>query len=216
MDTLIQAVCVYALPVLFAITLHEAAHGYAARYFGDPTAYLMGRITLNPLKHIDPFGTIVMPLALYFLTGGSFVFGYAKPVPVSFSSLRNPRWDGMWVSLAGPACNLLQALGWACILKLLILSGSDIAFFSLLASAGVLVNLVMCIFNLFPLPPLDGGRVLAALLPKPAGQRLSALEPYGFVILIVLIFTNVLTNFWLSPLVQVALKLLAGLFGLPL
>jgi Zn-dependent protease len=216
MDTLIQTVCVYALPVLFAITLHEAAHGYAARHFGDPTAYLLGRITLNPLKHIDPIGTIVMPLALYFMTGGAFLFGYAKPVPVSFSSLRNPRWDGMWVALAGPACNLLQALAWACVLKLLALSGSGATFFSLLASAGILVNLVMCIFNLFPLPPLDGGRVLTSLLPPRAGQRLAALEPYGFVIAIILIVTGVLTNFWLRPLVQVALKLLAGLFALSL
>jgi Zn-dependent protease len=212
-NSLIQTVAVYALPVLFAITLHEAAHGYVARFFGDNTAYMFGRVTLNPMKHIDPMGTIAMPLALYFLTGGAFLFGYAKPVPVAFGNLRNPRWHGMWVALAGPGCNLAQAILWACAYKVLVEAGIDEPFFVLMAHAGILVNLVMCIFNLFPVPPLDGGRVLVALLPPRAALKLAGVERYGFIIVMVLVFTGILTNLWLRPLATAAFRLLDLLFS---
>jgi Zn-dependent protease len=147
---LIQTVAIYALPVLFAITVHEAAHGYAARHFGDNTAYMMGRITLNPIKHIDPIGTIAMPLLLYFATSGAFLFGYAKPVPVNFGNLRNPKRDMIWVALAGPASNFVQAIGWAILFTVLVAMGLQERFFLDMAKAGVLVNLVMWAFNLFP------------------------------------------------------------------
>jgi Zn-dependent protease len=178
---LIQTVLIYALPVLFAITVHEAAHGYAARHFGDNTAYMLGRITLNPVKHIDPVGTILMPLLLYFATSGAFLFGYAKPVPVNFGNLRNPKRDMVWVALAGPASNLVQALVlwarcWSCWWR-----RRDEPFFLKMAQAGVLVNLVMWAFNLFPLPPLDGGRILVGLLPwKQAHMRCRASSPGAF------------------------------------
>ena len=211
-DALIQTVTVYALPLLFAITLHEAAHGYVARRFGDNTAYVLGRVTLNPLKHVDPFGTVVMPLLLYFVSGGAVVFGYAKPVPVSFRDLRNPRWDGLWVSLAGPGCNFAQALLWQLASLLLHLGGVTEPFLLRMAHAGVLVNLVICVFNLFPLPPLDGGRVLTALLPRRAAASLARVEPYGFVIVMALIFTGLLTNFWLLPLMRALYALIALIF----
>src|SRR3954462_14893307 len=153
---------IYALPVLFAITVHEAAHGYVARYLGDNTAYSMGRVTLNPVKHIDPIGTIVMPLLLYFATHGAFLFGYAKPVPVNFGQLRHPKRDMVWVALAGPVSNFIQAILWALLFTVLVGVGVNERFFLDMAKAGVLVNLVMWAFNLFPLPPLDGGRVVSA------------------------------------------------------
>ncbi len=155
-SNLIQTILIYALPVLFAITVHEAAHGYAARHFGDNTALMMGRITLNPLKHIDPVGTILMPLLLYFATSGTFLFGYAKPVPVNFGHLRNPKRDMIWVALAGPASNFVQAVLWAVLLVMLVGFGVDERFFMEMARAGVLVNLVMWAFNLFP--PAAAGR----------------------------------------------------------
>lgn len=206
--SLIQTIAVYALPVLFAITLHEAAHGYAARYFGDNTAYMLGRVSLNPARHIDPVGTILMPLALYFISGGAFLFGYAKPVPVAFGRLRNPRWHSLWVAAAGPACNLLQALVWA--IAVLLLRGFDVSepFFLRVASAGVLVNLVVGAFNLFPLLPLDGGRILAALLPPRQAIAFARLERFGFLILMLLVFTRVLFSFWLAPLVGAGYALL--------
>src|ERR1700731_190900 len=154
-NSLIQTVAVYALPVLFAITLHEAAHGYVPYLFGDRTAYILGRVCLNPARHIDPLGTLAMPLVLYFATGGAFLFGYAKPVPVAFGQLRNPRWHGLLVSLAGPACNFVQAFVWGIVSVLLRLGHITEPFFLRVAAAGLLVNLVMCMFNLFPLPTLD-------------------------------------------------------------
>src|SRR3954471_5667396 len=164
-NNLVQTVLVYALPVLFAITIHEAAHGYVARALGDNTAYMLGRVTLNPIKHIDPVGTILMPLVLYFATSGAFLFGYAKPVPVNFGHLRHPKRDMVWVALAGPVSNFVQALLWGVVFTLLMAGGVSERFFLEMAKAGVLVNLVMWAFNLFPLPPLDGGRVLVGLLP---------------------------------------------------
>ena len=174
---LIQTVAIYALPVLFAITIHEAAHGYVARYFGDNTAWMLGRVTLNPLKHIDPLGTIAMPLLLYFATSGAFLFGYAKPVPVNFGNLRNPKRDMVWVALAGPASNFVQAILWALALVLMAWLGVQERFFIQMAQAGALVNLVMWAFNLFPLPPLDGGRILVGLLPWKQAQWVSRIEP---------------------------------------
>ena len=167
---LIQTVSVYALPVVFAITLHEAAHGMMAHRLGDNTAWMMGRVTLNPGPHIDPMGTIVMPLILYFATGGAFLFGYAKPVPVNFGRLRHPKRDMIWVAAAGPASNFAQALLWAILFNLLLAFGIEERFFLQMCKAGVLVNLVMWAFNLFPLPPLDGGRIVAGLCLRGAGH----------------------------------------------
>lgn len=201
--SLIQTIVVYALPVIFAITLHEAAHGYVARMLGDNTAYLMGRVSFNPMRHIDPLGTIAIPLLLYFATGGAFMFGYAKPVPVAFRNLRNPRWGTFWVALAGPLCNFIQALLWRLFGVVLIVAGVDEPFFTRMAEAGVVVNLVLCVLNLFPLPPLDGGRVLTALLPPRPAIALARLEPYGFFVVMVLVMTGLLTKIWLRPLVSI-------------
>ncbi|OGB01357.1 MAG: peptidase M50 [Burkholderiales bacterium RIFCSPHIGHO2_12_FULL_61_11] len=199
---LIQTVAIYALPVLFAITVHEAAHGYVARHFGDNTAYLLGRMTLNPLKHIDPIGTIAMPLLLYFATSGAFLFGYAKPVPVNFGQLRNPKRDMVWVALAGPGANLAQALLWGILLVLLQGAGVTEAFFLKMCQGGILVNVVMFVFNLFPLPPLDGGRILVGLLPYKQAALVSRVEPWGFFIVMALVITGVVTRLWLLPLMS--------------
>lgn len=201
-NNLVQTVLIYALPVLFAITIHEAAHGYVARYLGDNTAYMMGRVTLNPLKHIDPIGTIAMPLMLYFATSGMFLFGYAKPVPVNFSQLRNPKRDMVWVALAGPLSNLVQALVWAIAFAVLAAMGVQERFFIIMTLAGVLVNLVMWAFNLFPLPPLDGGRVLVGLLPRRAAYALSRVEPWGFFIVLGLVLLGIVGAYWLLPLLR--------------
>ena len=201
-QNLIQTVLIYALPVLFAITVHEAAHGYAARHFGDNTAYMLGRITLNPIKHIDPIGTILMPIMLYFATSGAFLFGYAKPVPVNFGHLRNPKRDMVWVALAGPASNFIQAIVWAVVMITLVGTGVEERFFLEMARAGVLVNLVMWAFNLFPLPPLDGGRILVGLLPWKQAQMVSRLEPYGFFIVMGLVIFGVVGTIWLRPLMS--------------
>ena len=201
-NNLIQTVLIYALPVLFAITVHEAAHGYVARYLGDNTAYVMGRVTLNPFKHIDPIGTIAMPLMLYFATSGAFLFGYAKPVPVNFGHLRRPKRDMVWVALAGPLSNFIQAILWAVVFTLLLASGMQERFFVEMAKAGVLVNLVMWAFNLFPLPPLDGGRVLVGLLPMRQAQAVSRIEPYGFFIVLGLVLLGVVGTIWLRPLMN--------------
>ncbi len=201
-SSLIQTIVVYALPVVFAITLHEAAHGYVARLLGDNTAYVLGRVSFNPMRHIDPLGTIAIPLLLYFATSGAFVFGYAKPVPVAFGNLRNPRWGSLWVALAGPLCNFVQALVWGVIGVSLAAMNIQEPFFTRMAGAGVGINLVLGVLNLFPLPPLDGGRVLTALLPTRQSIALSRIEPYGFFIVMALVMTGTLTTFWLRPLVN--------------
>ncbi|WP_353234456.1 site-2 protease family protein [Diaphorobacter ruginosibacter] len=201
-SNLIQTILIYALPVLFAITVHEAAHGYVARHFGDNTALMMGRVTLNPVKHIDPIGTILMPILLYLATSGAFLFGYAKPVPVNFSHLRNPKRDMIWVALAGPLSNFLQAILWAVLLIVLVGMGVNERFFLAMCKAGVAVNLVMWAFNLFPLPPLDGGRVLMGLLPWKQAQQLGRLEPYGFFIVMALVIFGVVSSLWLRPLMS--------------
>ena len=200
---IIQTVAIYALPVLFAITIHEAAPGYVARYFGDNTAWTLGRVTLNPIKHIDPIGTIVMPLMLYIATSGAFLFGYAKPVPVQFGNLRNPKRDMVWVALAGPGSNLIQALLWGIGFYFLQGAGVTEAFFIKMCQAGILVNVVMFVFNLFPLPPLDGGRVLVGLLPYKQAMLVSRIEPWGFFVVMALVLAGVLSTYWMRPLMNV-------------
>jgi Zn-dependent protease len=196
---LIQTITLYALPVLFAITVHEAAHGYAARHFGDNTAWKLGRVTLNPLAHVDPVGTILMPLMLYFATSGAFLFGYAKPVPVRFGNLRNPKRDMIWVALAGPAANLVQALLWGALLFVLHGFGITEPFFLKMCNGGVLVNIVMFAFNLFPLPPLDGGRIVVGLLPVKQAMAFSRIEPYGFFIVMALVVSGLVSSLWMQP-----------------
>jgi Zn-dependent protease len=205
---LIQTVTLYAIPVLLAITLHEAAHGYAAKHFGDNTAYMMGRVTLNPFPHIDPMGTIVMPLLLYIATSGAFLFGYAKPVPVRFGNLRNPKRDMIWVALAGPGSNFAQALIWGALLYLYQGIGVSEPFLVEMAQGGVLVNVVMCVFNLFPLPPLDGGRILVGLLPLRQALLVSRVEPWGFFIVMALVLAGVVSNLWMQPLMGLAYQLI--------
>lgn len=213
MNDLIQTVLIYALPVLFSITVHEAAHGYAARYFGDYTATMLGRVTLNPIKHIDPIGTILMPLLLYFSTSGAFLFGYAKPVPVNFSHLRRPKRDMIWVALAGPASNFVQAIAWALLLVVLVATNVEERFFMEMARAGVLVNLVMWAFNLFPLPPLDGGRILVGLLPAKAAITFSRIEPYGFFIVLALVLLGIVGTVWLRPLMDIGYSVINTLIS---
>jgi len=198
-DYSIQAIAINAIPLIFAITIHEAAHGYAARKFGDNTAYMLGRVSLNPIKHIDPVGTLLIPLLLI-LSGSPFLVGYAKPVPVNFGRLRNPRIDSIWVALAGPGSNFIQALIWAILLIILLGFGVDERFLLAVAQAGITWNLVLLVFNLFPLPPLDGGRILAGLLPARQSIAFGKLEPYGFFIVLALIFTGVIGSLWMEPL----------------
>jgi len=205
---LIQTVAIYALPVLFAITVHEAAHGYAARHFGDDTAWKMGRITLNPVNHIDPVGTILMPLVLYFATSGAFLFGYAKPVPVRFGNLRNPKRDMVWVALAGPGANFAQAIGWGIGFYLLKIAGVNETFFLSMCAAGIAINISLGVLNLFPLPPLDGGRIMVGLLPMRQALAFSRIEPYGFFIVIGLIYLRVLDQYWMQPLTHLTRGLL--------
>lgn len=191
----IKVVAIWSIPVIFAITVHEVAHGYVAWKHGDPTAMLMGRLTLNPLKHIDPFGTILLP-GLLLLLGSPFLFGYAKPVPVNFAGLRNPKRDMVLVAAAGPAANLLMTFFWTLILWIGAHLPGPLAYISepmqLMGVAGISINLILMILNMIPIPPLDGGRVAVGLLPGPASDALSRLEPYGFIILIVLLFTGLL------------------------
>ncbi len=210
MDTsnLIQTVSVYAIPVIFAITLHEAAHGYAAKYFGDNTAYKLGRVTLNPFPHIHLVGTILLPLLLYFSTSGALLFGFAKPVPVDFGNLRHPKRDMVWVALAGPASNLVQAIVWALLYVVYTDFGVSEKFFLAMCKAGVLSNVVMFAFNLFPLPPLDGGRIVVGLLPWKQAYQFSRIEPYGFYIVMALVITGVVNHLWLDPVMNATFGLI--------
>jgi Zn-dependent protease len=215
---LVQVIAIYALPVIFAITLHEAAHGYVAKHFGDMTAHMEGRVSLNPLRHIDPFGTVALPLILLGLSklvGGGIIFGWAKPVPVNFANLRHPKRDMLWVAAAGPLSNFAMALGWGLMLKLgLSMPGSTFALpLALMGAAGVFFNIIIMVLNLVPLPPLDGGRILVSLLPHRLAWRVARIEPYGFFILILMLVTGVLgTMLW--PAIRALMALVAGLFGL--
>jgi Zn-dependent protease len=214
MDTLIQTLAIAALPVIFAITLHEAAHGYAARYFGDLTAWQAGRISLNPLRHIDLVGTVVVPVSILLLSAGNFLFGWAKPVPVNFGRLRNPKKDMFWVAAAGPAANLFMAFLWAGILKF-IEAAPDNAYslpLARMADVGIEVNLVLMALNLLPLPPLDGGRIAVSLLPHRLAWSFARIEPWGFPILLVLLFTGVLSSI-LGPVIGLLRMLVATLFN---
>lgn len=191
--TLVQRIVVWVLPVIFAITVHEVAHGWAAKTRGDKTAWMLGRLTLNPIKHIDPFGTILLP-GLLLITGSSFVFGWAKPVPVNSRNFRNPNWDMAYVAAAGPVSNLIMALGWAFIARLGIIIGQDQITipFIYMGVAGISINLVLALVNLIPIPPLDGGRILSALLPGKWSWYLNQVERYGFVILLIMLATGAL------------------------
>lgn len=209
--TLIQKVSAYAIPIIFAITVHEASHGYAARYFGDMTAHYLKRITLNPMRHIDPVGTILIP-ALSVMLGG-ILFGWAKPVPVNFSNLKNPKKDMLWVALAGPASNLVMAIFWTIILVRINLFPIEAGLFlSVMCYAGIQINLVLMVLNMLPLPPLDGGRVAVSLLPYPWSSHLEGLERYGFFILIFLLFSGVLGKI-LTPLVGLSQSIIFIIFG---
>ncbi|MBB3117625.1 site-2 protease family protein [Pseudoduganella violacea] len=208
----IQTIAIYAIPVLFAISLHEAAHGYVARYFGDPTASQQGRLSLNPIHHIDLFGTILLPLMLY-LSPLGMPFGYAKPVPVDFNRLRNPKKQMGFVAAAGPAANFVMGLGWSAVYVLLYALHVSEPFLLGMATAGVTVNAVMCVFNLLPVPPLDGGRILTALLPLDLARRFASVErytPYIFIGLILLMYTGMLSPL-LSGMVRLVLNLYATL-----
>jgi Zn-dependent protease len=209
--TLIQKIAVSALPIVFAITVHEAAHGYAAKYFGDLTAEKLGRITLNPIKHIDPIGTILLP-ALTLMLGG-ILFGWAKPVPVNFANLRNPKKDMLWVAAAGPAANFLMAIFWTLVLNYSSsFLGSAGFFFLEMSKVGIMINLVLMVLNLLPLPPLDGGRIAVSLLPMNLAVMLSQLERYGFIILIALMFTGILGKI-ISPTIGFFAQLILSIFA---
>ncbi|QSA98359.1 site-2 protease family protein [Methylococcus sp. EFPC2] len=207
--TLVQGFTVMILPVLFAITLHEVAHGWVAKMLGDRTAEKMGRLSLNPLHHIDPIGTLLVPGVLYAV--GGIIFGWAKPVPVDFGRLRKPRRDMVLVAVAGPAANLLMALAWALIVRLAHVIG--IEFFELMGSGGISINLLLMLLNLLPIPPLDGGRIALGLLPPRLGYKFGKLEPYGFFILLVLIATGLLSNILGLPLMLMQ-KILYGIAGI--
>ena len=218
---LVQTLAIYALPVIFAITLHEAAHGYVARLFGDNTAYVLGRVSLNPVRHIDLVGTILLPLVILvtskLLGSGGILFGWAKPVPVDFSALRHPKRDMLWVAAAGPFANLIMAVLWALALKFALMSPHH-AFtlpLSLMADAGINVNLVLMVLNLLPILPLDGGRIAVSLLPNRLAYSYSRLEPYGFPILLLLLFTNTL-GIILNPALSLSLQLFESIFQIQL
>ncbi|MCX7268942.1 MAG: site-2 protease family protein [Burkholderiales bacterium] len=204
-NEIVQTIATHALPVLLAITLHEAAHGLVAKLLGDNTAWAMGRVTINPFVHIDPVGTIAMPLILYIATAGHFLFGYAKPVPVDFSRLRNPKRDMIWVALAGPVANLLQAVVWAVVIYVLTANSAEERFFFEMAQAGLLTNLVMFAFNLFPVPPMDGGRILVGLLPLRLAIGYSRVERFGFFIVMGLVMLGIVNALWMLPIMTASM-----------
>ncbi|MCK9260371.1 MAG: site-2 protease family protein [Azoarcus sp.] len=218
MESLISNLAIWALPVLLAITLHEAAHGYVARYFGDPTADRAGRITLNPLRHIDPVGTLLVPAGILALSvlfgGGGILFGWAKPVPVDFGRLRRPKADMLWVAAAGPGANLLMAIGWALLFKLAISSPQGALTIPMMkmADAGMQINGVLMLLNLLPIPPLDGGRIAVSLLPDRLAWQFSRIEPFGFPILLLLLFSGLLGSI-LGPMLAMFRFFLALIFG---
>jgi Zn-dependent protease len=214
---LVQTIVLWAVPVVFAITLHEAAHGYVARMFGDQTAWMLGRVTLNPIKHIDPVGTIAVP-ALLLVVGSPFLFGWAKPVPVNFANLRNPKRDMLWVAGAGPLANFVMAFGWAVLLKV---TTSDAGFaseaLSAMALAGVKINLVLMALNLLPILPLDGGRIVVSLLPRNLAVSYASTERYGFFVILALLVLNQylgVLDALMRPILRAARYVIAGVVGL--
>lgn len=212
--TLLQRIAIWTLPVLFAITVHELAHGWVAMRLGDRTAMMLGRLTLNPIKHIDPIGTLLVPGVMLVFSG--FIFGWAKPVPVTWQNLRHPRRDMALVALAGPLANLMMALLWAGVMKLSLLMSPSLLFFAqpllLMGAAGIQINLVLMILNLLPLPPLDGGRIVSSLLPNKLSWRYDQLEKYGFLILLVLLGSGFLGKIIGPPIyeLQTMLYFLVG------
>jgi Zn-dependent protease len=216
--SVIQVIAIYAIPVIFAITLHEAAHGYVAKYFGDLTAYSQGRVSLNPIRHIDPVGTVALPLlmlALSKLFGGGFIFGWAKPVPVNFGNLRQPKRDMLWVAAAGPGANLAMAIFWGLMVKLAFtdVAGEFSLPLALMGAAGVMVNVIFMVLNLLPIPPLDGGRIMVSLLPHRQAYQFARIEPYGFIIILALMFTHVL-DVVMWPLVTITVQSIAALLDI--
>lgn len=213
-DRIIQGIAIFSLPVILAITLHEAAHGYVAKKYGDLTAYAQGRVTLNPLRHIDPMGTIIVPLLLLAVSS-PYLFGWAKPVPVNFGNLRHPKRDMLWVAAAGPGANLLMAFLWALVFKLgLAIPESNFSEpMLLMGQAGILINVILLVLNLLPLPPLDGGRIAVSLLPQRIAYRFAQIEPYGFIILLALLFTGVLGAV-IGPFILITIRLVAWFVGL--
>jgi Zn-dependent protease len=215
LQSIIQTIALLAIPMVFAITLHEAAHGYVAKHFGDYTAYQAGRVSLNPLNHVDLIGTVLVPIGLLIMTAGQFVFGWAKPVPVNFSQLRDPKRNMLWVAVAGPAANLAMALAWALILRLALVAPANYFSFpvQVMAQGGVLINLVLMVLNLIPIPPLDGGRIAVSLLPNRLAYRFAMIEPYGLIIIVALLVTRVLSGV-IGPVVAVCRDLIYAVFGL--
>lgn len=215
MDSIIRDIAVYAIPVIFAITLHEAAHGYVARLFGDSTAWMLGRVSINPVKHIDPIGTIVVPAVLLLLSklsgGGFFLFGWAKPVPVNFDNLRNPKLDMIWVAAAGPAANLAMAIAWGLLIKALHAFDVQEQFFYLVGFAGIEMNIMLMALNLVPIPPLDGGRILVGLLPQPLSRMVASLEQFGLIIVVLLLSTGLLSTL-MRPFVAFGQSIIMALF----
>ena len=220
---IIRSLTIYVIPIILAVTLHEAAHAYAAKWLGDDTAHRLGRTTLNPISHIDPIGTVVMPLGLWILSGGMFLFGYAKPVPVIEQRLRNPRADMPIVALAGPAANAVMDLGWAILFVISARFFADQEFFRLVSEAGIKANILFFAFNMLPILPLDGGRILKGMLPKSLAEGFARSEPYGFFIVLALAFAGggLLYQYWINPvssllgnLIKLIISPLLTVFGL--
>jgi Zn-dependent protease len=209
---ILQIASVAAIPIILAITLHEAAHGYVAKMFGDSTAYRLGRVSLNPVRHIDPIGTVALPLLT--LAMGGMLFGWAKPVPVDFGKLHHPKRDMLWVAAAGPAANLAMAIFWVLMVKLAFMefTGSFSLPLALMGAAGVLVNAIFMVLNLLPIPPLDGGRIVVSLLPHKQAYQFARIEPYGFFIIIALLFLKVL-DYVMWPLVALTIQVIGTLFN---